>query len=434
MAVAAGHEGRTHARWFPILALVFVATLINYLSRAVFGLAKPMFLSELHIDQAMGGLIAAGFGITYALVQIPVGALLDRFGTRLTYFVSLVTWSCFTLAQGFAGSGVVIFANQIGNGLCESPCFPANSRVLAHWFPQKERARANSIYAVGQTIGTGLLIVPLLWVVAHYGWRSMFVITGIAGIMWGFVWFAFYREPQDSSFANDAERKYIIAGGGLTSNGAAKVKFRLKYIKELLGYRQVLCASIAQFCGNTVLAFFIFDLPNYLKNQRHLDFVAAPIMVALPYIGASLGGLVAAQIADAILRKGGSVNLARKLPVVAGLLLAACIVLVDLVPNGQNGLIVAIMCVAFFGQGATNLGWTVISDLAPRQLVGLTGGLFNMITNFATILTPILIGWLVQKTGGFAVPLLYVGALPLLGVFLYVFVMGDVKRLEVRTD
>src|SRR5580704_1430455 len=93
---------RTSARWFPILALVFVATLINYLSRAVFGLAKPMFMSEMHIDQVMGGLIASGFGITYALVQIPVGALLDRWGTRLTYFVSLVTWSCFTLAQGFA--------------------------------------------------------------------------------------------------------------------------------------------------------------------------------------------------------------------------------------------------------------------------------------------------------------------------------------------
>src|SRR5581483_8410121 len=119
---------------------------------------------------------------------------------------------------------------------------------------------------------------------AHYGWRALFMVTGAAGILWGFVWYAFYREPQDSSFANDAERAHIVAGGGLTSNPAAKVKLRWKYIAQLLSYRQVLCASIAQFCGNTVLVFFIFDFANYLKNQRHMDFLNEPIVVALPYI------------------------------------------------------------------------------------------------------------------------------------------------------
>jgi ACS family D-galactonate transporter-like MFS transporter len=422
-------EHRTGARWFPILALVFVATLINYLSRAVFGLAKPMFMGELHIDQAMGGVLSSAFAITYAAAQIPVGALLDKLGTRLTYFLSLITWSCFTLAQGFASSAGMLFGNQIGNGLCESPCFPANSRVLAHWFPQKERARANSIYAVGQTIGTGFLVVPLLWMANNYGWRSLFLMTGAVGILWGFVWYAFYREPQESPFANKAERDYIVAGGGLTN--VARVQMRLKYILQLLSFRQVLCASIAQFCGNTVLVFFLFDFANYLKNERHMNFLNQPIVVALPYIGAALGGLVGAFVADSFLKNGASINFARKLPVVAGLLLASCIALVDLVPDGQNTLVIFIMCVAFFGQGATNLGWTVISDLAPKQLIGVTGGVFNMITNLTGIFTPLIIGWVAQETGSFTLPLVYVGALPLLGVFLYVVVMGDVKRLEI---
>ena len=138
-----------------------------------------------------------------------------------------------------------------------------------------------------------------------------------------------------------------------------------------------------------------------------------------------------AQVADAILRNGGSVNLARKLPVVAGLLLASTITLVNLVPLGQDGLVIAIMSVAFFGQGATNLGWTVISDLAPKQLIGMTGGVFNMITNLAGILTPIILGIILKLTGTYVYSLIYVGALPLLGAFLYVFVMGDVKRLEI---
>ena len=391
-------------------------------------------MSELHISPVWAGLLTSAFAYTYAAAQLPVGAALDRFGTRFTYCLSVVTWSCFTLAQGFASSAAMIFGNQIGNGLCESPCFPANSRVLAHWFPQQERARANSIYAIGQTAGTGFLIVPLLWIAKTYGWRELFIMTGAVGVIFGFVWYLSYREPQDSKLANKAELDYIVAGGGLKANPNAKVRIRWKYIVQLLGFRQVLCASIGQFCGNTVLVFFLFDFANYLVSQRHMAYLKSPLFVALPYIAAATGGVVGGLIADTVLKNGGSVNLARKLPVVGGLLLASCIALANFVPMGQDALVIAIMCVAFFGQGATNLGWTVISDLAPRQLIGLTGGLFNMITNLAGILTPTIIGIILAMTGSFFYSLLYVGAMPLLGAFLYVFVMGDIKRLELTTD
>lgn len=429
MAVAAMQEKRTHVRWFPILALVFVATAINYLNRAVFGIARPLFTQELHIDPVLGGLIASGFSWTYAAAQIPAGAFLDRFGTRFTYALSLVTWSAFTVLEGFAVSGAMLFGAYIGLGLCEAPCFPANSRILAHWFPQKERARANSVYAVGQYFNTAILAVPLFWVAATYGWRALFILTGVIGIVWGVIWYLSYREPQESKLANDAERDFIVAGGGLKHT--TRTPFRWKYVGQLLSFRQVQCAAIAQFCGNTVLVFFLLDFVNYLVTQRHMAFLHAGIYAALPYLGAALGGLVGAQVADAILRNGGSVNLARKLPVVAGLLLASTITLVNLVPLGQDGLVIAIMSVAFFGQGATNLGWTVISDLAPKQLIGMTGGVFNMITNLAGILTPIILGVILKLTGTYVYSLIYVGALPLLGAFLYVFVMGDVKRLEI---
>jgi ACS family D-galactonate transporter-like MFS transporter len=292
-----------------------------------------------------------------------------------------------------------------------------------------ERARANSVYAVGQYANTAILAVPIFWLATTYGWRDLFILTGLIGVVFGFIWYVSYREPQDSKLANDAEREFIVAGGGLKYS--KPTPFRWKYVFQLLGFRQVQCAAIAQFCGNTVLVFFLLDFVNYLVTQRHMAFLHAGIFSALPYIGAALGGLVGAQVADAILRKGGSINLARKLPVVVGLLLASTITLVNLVPLGQDGVVIAIMSIAFFGQGATNLGWTVISDLAPKQLIGMTGGVFNMITNLAGILTPTILGIILQITGSYFYSLIYVGALPLLGAFLYVFVMGDIKRLEI---
>ena len=423
---------RSNARWFPILALVFVATMINYLNRTVFSIARPMFVQDLHIDPFWAGIIASSFGWSYALAQIPAGSFLDRFGTRFTYGLSLVTWSCFTLVQGFVNSIGAFMGARIGLGLCEAPCFPANSRVLAHWFPQAERARANSIYSIGMYAGIAFLSVPLFWLTKTYGWRAMFIVTGVAGVLFGVIWYICYREPQDSKSANQAELDYIVAGGGLKAAApGTRTPFRWKYVVTLLSFRQLACAAVAQFGGNAVLTFFLLDFVNYLVSQRHMEFLHAGIFAALPYMAAAIGGLVGGQISDLILKNGGGANLGRKLPIVTGLILAATVPLVNYIPQGQDSLVIAVMSLAFFGQGATNLGWTVISDIAPRQLIGVTGGLFNLITNLSSILTPIIIGIILQYTGSYDISLLFIGSLPLIGAFLYVFVMGDIRRLEI---
>ena len=429
---SASPERRSNARWFPILALVFVATMINYLNRTVFGIAKPMLVQDLHIDPIMAGLLGSAFQWSYAAAQLPGGAFLDRFGTRLTYALSLVTWSFFTLIQGFVGSAGAMVAARLGLGLCEAPCFPANSRVLAHWFPQNERARANSIYSIGMYAGIAFLSVPLFWLTQTYGWRLMFILTGIAGVIFGMIWYVSYREPQDSKIANQAELDYIVAGGGLKAVApGSRMPFRWKYVVQLFSFRQMACAAVAQFGGNAVLTFFLIDFVNYLVNQRHMAFLHAGFFAALPYMAAAIGGIVGGQVSDLILKNGGGANLARKLPIVTGLIMAACIPLVNYIPQGQDGLVILVMSICFFGQGATNLGWTVISDIAPKQLVGITGGAFNLVTNLSGILTPIIIGVILQYTGSYDLSLLFIGALPLIGAFLYVFVMGDIKRLEI---
>jgi ACS family D-galactonate transporter-like MFS transporter len=417
-------------RWFPILAMVFVATLINYTNRSIFGFAKPLMVADLHIDAFWAGMLGSCFAWTYAAAQIPAGAFLDKFGTRFTYAFSLVTWSFFTTVQGLVSSVGLMFGARMGLGLCEAPCFPANSRVLAHWFPQAERARANAIYSIGMYGGIAFLAAPLAWLIQAYGWRTMFVLTGLAGIAFGAVWYLIYREPHESRLVNQAELDHIAAGGALKS-GAAQKPFRWNYLLQLLTFRQIVCASIAQFGGNAVLTFFLLDFVNYLVTQRHFGFLHAGIFASIPYMAAAVGGLAGGQVSDLLLTKTGNANLARKLPIVTGLILASLLPLAILIPEGQDGLIIAAMSLVFFGQGITNQGWTVISDIAPASLLGVTGGLFNLVTNLSGILIPVIIGFVVEYTGSYNNALIFTGALPLLGAFLYVFVMGDIKRLEI---
>ena len=139
-----------------------------------------------------------------------------------------------------------------------------------------------------------------------------------------------------------------------------------------------------------------------------MTFIKAGIMISLPYIAAAIGVVLGGCVSDTMLKHTGSANMARKLPIVSGMLLASTIILANYVPADNNALVIAIMSIAFFGQGMTNLGWTVVSDIAPKKLIGLTGGLFNFTTNLAGIITPIVIGAMYQRTGTFVGPLVYI--------------------------
>jgi ACS family D-galactonate transporter-like MFS transporter len=242
-----------------------------------------------------------------------------------------------------------------------------------------------------------------------------------------------YREPTASSTVNQAELDYIEAGGGGEYKGQP-VGFKWRNIAALLRHRQVLGASLGQFGGNSTQVFFVTWFPTYLVTARGMTFIQAGLMTSLPYIGASIGVLVGGQISDTILKRTGSANLARKLPIVGGMLLASTIVAANYVPAGSDGLVILIMSIAFFGQGMTNLGWTVVSDIAPKKLIGLTSGIFNFSANLAGIVTPLVIGIAFEMTGSFVGPLVYIAVVALLGAFAYSVILGDIHRLDVATD
>jgi ACS family D-galactonate transporter-like MFS transporter len=418
---------RTRAR-FGVLALITLATMLNYVDRSVMGVAQPSLVQELAIGPEVMGLIFSAFSWTYAFAQIPGGLVLDKLGARLTYALSLGLWSLATVLHGFMSSVAGLFSARLALGLAEAPCFPANSRILSTWFPQAERARANGVYSVGQYVGLGFLIPVLTYIVATFGWRALFFIFGGIGIVYAFVWHAAYREPHESRRANQAELDHIAAGGGLASQAG---NFALSWaaVGELLRQRQILGASIGQFCGNSTLVFFLTWFPSYLATERGMDWIRSGFAASLPYIAASVGVLVGGAVSDGIIRRTGSATIGRKLPIIVGLLLTSTMVLANFTPS--NSLVIVIMSVAFFGQGMVNLGWTLIADVAPKQLMGLTGGVFNFCANLAGIVTPLVIGFVLGATGSFYGALAYIAALGLIGAGAYIFVVGEVRRLEI---
>ena len=418
---------RTRVRFF-ILGLLTIGTMINYLDRTVLGIAAPLLREELAIDAAMMGIVFSAFSWTYAAMQIPGGIFLDRFGSKLTYFLSLTFWSLSTLLHGVVTNLASLLTFRFALGVSEAPCFPTNSRVVATWFPQQERAFATGVYTVGEYIGLAFLSPVLFWILGAFGWRALFVVVGVAGILFALVWWRGYREPHESKTVNQAELDYIAAGGGIVTPKAAGTKFEWRLVRQLLRFRQLVGICIGQFAGNSTLVFFLTWFPTYLATERHMGWLKIGFFTVLPFIAASVGVLFGGWWSDSLLRRGRSANIARKLPIITGLLLASVIVTANYVDSDY--VVIGILSLAFFAQGMAALGWTLVSDIAPKDLLGLTGGIFNFVANLAGIITPLVIGFIVAATGSFVGALMFIAIVALVGAFSYIFVVGDIRRIE----
>ena len=429
MALQTNSVPRTRVRFF-ILGLLTIGTMINYLDRTVLGIAAPSLREELAIDAATMGIVFSAFSWTYAAMQIPGGIFLDRFGTKLTYFLSLTFWSLSTLLHGIATNLASLLTFRFALGVSEAPCFPTNSRVVATWFPQQERAFATGVYTVGEYVGLAFLSPLLFWVMGAFGWRALFFVVGVAGVLFGLFWWASYREPHESKTVNQAELDYIAAGGGIVTQKSERTKFEWRLVGKLLRFRQLVGICIGQFAGNSTLVFFLTWFPTYLATERHMGWLKIGFFTVLPFIAASVGVLFGGWLSDWLLRRGRSANIARKLPIITGLLLASVIVTANYVDSDY--MVIGILSLAFFAQGMAALGWTLVSDIAPKGLLGLTGGIFNFAANLAGIITPLVIGFIVAATGSFVGALMFIAVVALVGALSYIFVVGDIKRIELE--
>jgi len=221
-----------------MLSLLFVATTINYVDRSNLSIVAPFLSKELGLDPVQMGLLFSAFAWSYALANLPGGYLIDRFGSRLVYGIAQLGWSLSTLGLGVVSGFAALFGLRFAVGLAEAPAFPVNNRVVSTWFPQRERGRATSTYASGQYVGSALLSPLLFWMAVHHGWRSVFWVTGVAGIVSAIVWLAVYREPRQSTRANAEEFALITEGGALTQMAPRELVTRAQ-VARLLRERQV---------------------------------------------------------------------------------------------------------------------------------------------------------------------------------------------------
>ena len=416
-----------------ILAAIFINVVINYMDRSNIAVAATAIAADFSLTSVQLGLIFSAFGWMYAALQIPGGIMVDRFGPRLVYTYSLICWSVVTCLQGFTRSFAGLFALRMATGAFEAPAFPANNKMVTAWFPDKERATAIAVYTSGQFIGLALLTPVLITIQYYTGWRGLFIITGIVGIAWGCAWYFIYKHPSKHKLVNAAELEYIQQDAAVTPTAKAievvnQYPFTWRNLQLVFSYRKLWGIYIGQFAINSTLWFFLTWFPTYLVKYRGLDFIKSGFLASAPFIAACAGLLLSGYLSDKLLKKGYSASVARKVPVIAGLLLSACIVGANYVTD--TALIVTFMCIAFFGNGFASIAWVFVSAIAPVQLLGLTGGVFNFIGQLSSIIVPVALGYLASD-GNFAPALVFIGVLALAGACSYIFLVGNVERIVI---
>lgn len=419
----------SRSRYF-IMVLLFVTVVINYLDRSNLSIAAPHLAQDLNIDPVHMGLILSAFGWTYAAMQIPGGWLVDKVSPRVLYPIAIALWSLATIGLGFVGSFIGLVILRLAVGALEAPAYPINNRVVTTWFPEGERATAIGFYTSGQFVGLAFLTPVLIYLQQTFGWHMVFVVTGGVGIVWAAIWYLIYREPKDFKGANAAEVALIEQGGGLVDlekKNQSRAAFRWADLWAVLNKRKLWGIYIGQFCLNSTLWFFLTWFPTYLVKYRGMDFIKAGFLASVPFLAAFLGVICSGLLSDWLVRRGVSLGMARKLPIISGLLISTCIIGANFVDT--PALIIACMAIAFFGNGLASITWSMVSALAPARLLGLTGGMFNFIGNLASISVPIVVGLLVDGNN-FAPAITYIGITALVGALSYGLVVGKVERLE----
>lgn len=415
---------------YHILTMVFITVVINYLDRTNISIAASALQEDLNLDSIKLGYIFSAFAWTYAILQIPGGFLADKLKTRVLYAVIMVFWSLATLIQGMVNSFAALVGLRAFIGVFEAPSYPINNLVVSRWFPERERASAIGIYTSGQFLGMAFLL-PILTIIQSYlGWRGLFYVSGAIGIVWALVWYLFYRDPQNHKAISNSELKMIREGGGVvedTSIESKSLKFNLNDIKKVFSYRKLWGVYIGQFCLGATSIFFLTWFPTYLVKYRGLDFLQSGFLASVPYLAAFIGVLISGFTSDFLTRRGYTPEIARKAPILSGLLLSTCIIGANY--TDSTPLIIFFLSIAFFGNGLASIAWVFISLMAPKRLIGLTGGAFNFIGGLAGIVVPIAIGYLVDE-GDFAPALVFIGILAVIGFLSYTFMVGKVKRLE----
>jgi ACS family hexuronate transporter-like MFS transporter len=408
-------------RWY-IIALICIITCINYIDRSSVGLLVTDFGPKLGITRQLYGNVATILLFAYTLSQAVSGRLYDRFGARIGFSVSVIVWCCAAMAHGFIAGYASFAICSFFLGIGEAGNWPGAAKVIAEWFPQKERALGMAIFNGGASMGA--VIGPLLvasWLDPLIGWRMTFLVIGSFGFVWLAAWLAIYRPLASHPRISAAERDYIVSGQPPRSTAPSPS------LGQLLALRQTWGILLARFFVDPVWWLYILWLPTYLKDVHHFDLKSIGIFQWAPYLCAALGSLFGGWLAGRLIARGRSVNAARKLTVG----IAACMMPFGIFAARAESPYVALSFIAIvlfgFQMWISNVQ-TLPSDFFSQASIGSVAGMGGTAAGISSLFFNLCTGWLVAHHG-YGIVLTLAGLLAPIGAFLLFVVGGEIHRL-----
>lgn len=431
-------NNKTHARYYILFMITLVLTLATG-DRATLSVAGPEMQKELGISAVEIGYLFSAFSWAYVISMTPAGWVADKIGSKRAMFLGILLWSVMTVLMGlvsyitFVVPALLILRFLLG--VCESPVGPSAGRIIAAWFPSQERGVAGAIFNSAQYASLAIFTPLMAWLCHAFGWDHVFIVMGVIGIVIAFCWSKFFHVPTKHPGINNEEMEYLKEGGALveldtvTSVKDERKRAGLQEIAQLFKSRMLIGIFIGQYCISAITWFFMTWFPIYLVKERGMSILQAGFMASVPAICGLVGGILSGFFSDWLLRKTNNLSLARKVPITIGLTMSASMILCNYV--GSEAMVMFLMSAAFFGKGFGSLGWAVVADTAPKEIIGTTGGLFNSLGNVAGIITPVVIGYILQETNSFANALVFVGTHGIIAVCSYWFIVGKIERLKI---
>jgi ACS family hexuronate transporter-like MFS transporter len=361
-------------RWV-MIALVFSATAINYLDRQALSVAAPALTEQFHMSEQAYSRVVFAFLLAYTIMNGASGPLLDRLGTRLGFAICAAWWSAAALLHALARGPWSLGVFRFLLGMGEAGNWPAGVKVVAEWFPERERALASGIFNSGSAVGAILAVPTVAYILLHFGWRWAFIAVGLSGFAWLLVWWPLYYTPPES--AREAAPLRV---------NAWKV-FRTRFVWSF---------TLAKIFMDPVWYFYIFWFPKYLKTTRGFDMAAIGKSAWIPFVVAGFGNILGGMLSAALLKRGWSVTAARKTAVTifAALMLSAIPAVLAREPW------VAIACVSLAMIGYTGSTANMLafpSDVFPKNVVGSVYGLGSMGAGFGGMVFTLITGWAIER-------------------------------------
>jgi MFS transporter, ACS family, D-galactonate transporter len=394
-----------------VLATGFV---INYIDRGNISVVAPLLQHEFQINSTRLGILFSAFFLSYAVMQVPAGYLVDRFNLKWLYALAFVWWSLSNAAIAFAGGFLSLLILRMLLSVGEAVSLPASSKILAAAFPEQERGIANGILDSGYKFGPAIGVIFGGLFIAHHPWRQLFLITGIGGILWlvPWLWIA-------DSIHNQIQPQ-------LRDTTTATNGHELLSMKDICLSGRAWGTFIGNFCGGYLWYLLLSWMPSYLVTARHLNLAKMGIFGSLLFAVTGASSIFTGFLTDRLIRRGKPAGKVRLGFMVAGLLFSSFLVPAGFAPTTGGALVFLFLAFACYGMYSCNV-WAATQSIAGAPNIGRWSGIQNLVGNLGGVASPALTGWVVTKTGSFHWPFAIAAAVMVLGALTYIFV---VKTLD----